>query len=102
MVSAATHLFRGLRFISPPAQTASRTVCSAARRPTDIEAVHRRFNKHMKGVDRVCTRLQARARRHREQANGLRLSNDRSPDWLKMKNPACAAVKREEEEDWGM
>jgi bifunctional non-homologous end joining protein LigD len=26
----------------------------------------------------------------------------RSPDWLKMKNPACAAVKREEEEDWGM
>ena len=25
----------------------------------------------------------------------------RSPDWLKMKNPACAAVKREEEEDWG-
>jgi len=25
----------------------------------------------------------------------------RSPDWLKSKNPACAAVKREEEEDWG-
>jgi hypothetical protein len=25
----------------------------------------------------------------------------RSPDWLKMKNPACAAVRREEEEDWG-
>jgi bifunctional non-homologous end joining protein LigD len=25
----------------------------------------------------------------------------RSPDWLKMKNPACAAMKREEEEDWG-
>jgi bifunctional non-homologous end joining protein LigD len=25
----------------------------------------------------------------------------RSSDWLKMKNPACAAVKREEEEDWG-
>jgi ATP-dependent DNA ligase len=24
----------------------------------------------------------------------------RSPDWLKMKNPACAAVKRKEEEDW--
>jgi bifunctional non-homologous end joining protein LigD len=24
----------------------------------------------------------------------------RSPDWLKSKNPACAAVKREEEEDW--
>jgi hypothetical protein len=25
----------------------------------------------------------------------------RSPDWLKMKNPAHAAVKREAEEDWG-
>ena len=25
----------------------------------------------------------------------------RSPDWLKMKNPACAAVKREAEEHWG-
>jgi bifunctional non-homologous end joining protein LigD len=24
----------------------------------------------------------------------------RSPDWVKSKNPACAAVKREEEEDW--
>jgi ATP-dependent DNA ligase len=25
----------------------------------------------------------------------------RSPDWLKMKNPAAAAVKREAEEEWG-
>jgi bifunctional non-homologous end joining protein LigD len=25
----------------------------------------------------------------------------RSPDWLKSKNPACAAAKREAEEDWG-
>jgi len=25
----------------------------------------------------------------------------RSPDWLKNKNPACEAVRREEEEDWG-
>jgi ATP-dependent DNA ligase len=25
----------------------------------------------------------------------------RSPDWLKMKNPACEAVKREAEENWG-
>jgi ATP-dependent DNA ligase len=24
----------------------------------------------------------------------------RSPDWLKSKNPACAAVQREAEEDW--
>jgi bifunctional non-homologous end joining protein LigD len=25
----------------------------------------------------------------------------RSPDWLKMKNPAAPAVKREAEQDWG-
>jgi len=25
----------------------------------------------------------------------------RSPDWLKFKNPASEAVRREEEEDWG-
>jgi bifunctional non-homologous end joining protein LigD len=25
----------------------------------------------------------------------------RSPDWLKSKNPACEAVRREDEEDWG-
>jgi len=25
----------------------------------------------------------------------------RSPDWLKSKNPASAAVRREAEEDWG-
>jgi hypothetical protein len=25
----------------------------------------------------------------------------RSPDWLKSKNPACEALRREEEEDWG-
>ena len=25
----------------------------------------------------------------------------RSPDWLKMKNPARKAVRREAEEDWG-
>jgi bifunctional non-homologous end joining protein LigD len=27
--------------------------------------------------------------------------SSRSPDWLKSKNPACEAVRREEEEDWG-
>jgi bifunctional non-homologous end joining protein LigD len=30
-----------------------------------------------------------------------RYRSGRSPDWLKMKNPACEAVKREAEEDWG-
>jgi hypothetical protein len=32
---------------------------------------------------------------------GADLTKAESPDWLKMKNPAAPAVKREEEEDWG-
>jgi bifunctional non-homologous end joining protein LigD len=32
---------------------------------------------------------------------GSRYRSGRSPDWLKMKNPAAAAMKREAEEDWG-
>ena len=32
---------------------------------------------------------------------GSRYRSGRSDDWLKSKNPACAAVKREAEEDWG-
>ena len=31
---------------------------------------------------------------------GSRYRSARSPDWLKMKNPAAPAVKREAEEDW--
>jgi hypothetical protein len=29
------------------------------------------------------------------------LAPGRSRDWLKSKNPACEAVRREAEEDWG-
>jgi ATP-dependent DNA ligase len=32
---------------------------------------------------------------------GSMYRSGRSPDWLKMKNPAAPAVKREDEEDWG-
>ena len=32
---------------------------------------------------------------------GSRYRSGRSPDWLKFKNPAAPAVKREAEEDWG-
>jgi hypothetical protein len=32
---------------------------------------------------------------------GSSYRSGRSSDWLKCKNPACAAVKREAEEDWG-
>jgi hypothetical protein len=35
----------------------------------------------------------------KRKASGYR--SGRSPDWLKSKNPACAAVQREAEEDWG-
>jgi hypothetical protein len=31
----------------------------------------------------------------------LALLLGRSPDWLKFKNPAAPAVKREAEEEWG-
>ena len=33
---------------------------------------------------------------------GSRYRSGRSPDWLKFKNPAVPAVKREGEEDWGI
>ena len=32
---------------------------------------------------------------------GSRYRSGRSPDWIKFKNPAAPAVKRETEEDWG-
>jgi bifunctional non-homologous end joining protein LigD len=32
---------------------------------------------------------------------GSRYRSGRSPGWLKFKNPAAPAVKREAEEDWG-
>ena len=32
---------------------------------------------------------------------GSRYCSGRSPDWLKFKNPAAPAVRREAEEDWG-
>jgi bifunctional non-homologous end joining protein LigD len=30
-----------------------------------------------------------------------RYSSGRSPHWIKSKNPACPAVRREAEEEWG-
>jgi ATP-dependent DNA ligase len=30
-----------------------------------------------------------------------RYSSGRSPHWIKSKNPACEAVRREAEEEWG-
>jgi bifunctional non-homologous end joining protein LigD len=41
------------------------------------------------------------AGRHRVEAARLALVSGRTKDWLKFKNPAAPAVKREAEEDWG-
>ena len=62
-----------------------------------------RLNEHLehRSAGRVPARLHARLRRDRLQAAGLALSSGRSPDWLKFKNPAAPAVRREAEEDWG-
>jgi bifunctional non-homologous end joining protein LigD len=35
------------------------------------------------------------------QRRGARYVSGRSRDWVKMKNPAAPAVKREAEEEWG-
>jgi len=42
---------------------------------------------------RLCLNLRQRV--------AFALIPDRSPDWLKFKNPEARAVKREAEEDWG-
>ena len=42
-----------------------------------------------------------RPRRHRLERLGSRYTSGRTRDWIKMKNPAAPAVKRQAEEDWG-
>ncbi len=49
----------------------------------------------LKGGWHACLRASSLSARARPTVPG------RSPDWLKSKNPACDAVKREAEEDWG-
>ena len=61
-----------------------------------------RFNEHMEGDGpTVFAHAKRGPRGHRVEAEGLALPLGPLADWLKSKNPACAAVKREEEEDWG-
>jgi bifunctional non-homologous end joining protein LigD len=63
-----------------------------------------RFNEHIEGATaRQSSRMPAGwASKALSRSAGARpTARGRSPDWLKMKNPACAAVKREAEEDWG-
>jgi hypothetical protein len=40
-------------------------------------------------------------RGHRVETAWLLHRSGRSPHWIKVKNPAAPAVKREAEEDWG-
>src|SRR5207245_4327960 len=62
-----------------------------------------RFNEHIEGdgptvFAHACkTGLEGIVSKRKDSA----YRSGRSPDWLKMKNPARAAVKREAEEDWG-
>jgi bifunctional non-homologous end joining protein LigD len=62
-----------------------------------------RFNEHMEGngptvFAHACKRgLEGIVSKRKDSP----YRSGRSPDWLKSKNPACAAVKREKEEDWG-
>jgi bifunctional non-homologous end joining protein LigD len=62
-----------------------------------------RFNEHMGGDGEIVFRhacklgLEGIVSKRKDST----YRSGRSPDWLKMKNPACAAVKREAEEDWG-
>ena len=51
--------------------------------------------------DRLSPCLQARARRHRVQAQGFALSLRPLSRLAQDEEPDCAAVKREAEEDWG-
>jgi bifunctional non-homologous end joining protein LigD len=61
-----------------------------------------RFNEHIEGdgptvFAHACKMgLEGIVSKRRDSA----YRSGRSPDWLKMKNPACAAVTREAEEDW--
>jgi len=66
-------------------------------------AVGIRFNEHMEFDDgevvfyHACRLgLEGIVRKRKDST----YRSGRSPDWLKMKNPACEAVRREAEEDW--
>jgi bifunctional non-homologous end joining protein LigD len=62
-----------------------------------------RFNEHIEGdgatVFQHACKLGLEGIMSKRKDSAYR--SGRSRDWLKMKNPACAPVKREAEEDWG-
>jgi bifunctional non-homologous end joining protein LigD len=60
-----------------------------------------RFNEHLEFDDGEAVFHHARRMGLEGIVSKRKDSPYRSPDWLKMKNPACEAVRREAEEDWG-
>ena len=62
-----------------------------------------RFNEHMEGDGPTVFAHACRLGLEGivSKRKGSSYCSGRSPDWLKMKNPAAPAVKREAEEDWG-
>jgi len=58
-----------------------------------------RFNEHIEAVFAHACKLGLEGIVTKRKDSTYR--SGRSADWLKMKNPAAPAVKREEEEEWG-
>jgi bifunctional non-homologous end joining protein LigD len=79
------------------------TVRKAALASVVVQGRHRPAQRAHRSRRRasVRLRLQARPGRHRLQTQGFGLSLGPSRDWLKTKNPASDAVRRETFEDWG-
>jgi ATP-dependent DNA ligase len=67
-------------------------------------ALQRRFiglNTRSRRTDHVRTGLHARGRGIVSKRKGSRYVSGRCDAWLKVKNPAAPAIRREAEEDWG-
>ena len=59
------------------------------------------FNDHIHSTTARSARLQEGREGIVSKRKDSAYRSGRSSDWLKMKNPACEAVRREAEEDWG-
>jgi hypothetical protein len=65
--------------------------------PCGLHAVEDKRLLHRNWLSEPLVRMAARSRQRKTST----YRSGRSPDWLKSKNPACEAVRREAEEDWG-
>jgi ATP-dependent DNA ligase len=89
-------------FIAPCLPTKAATLPSGSDWLHEIKSGIR-FNEHMEGdgptVFAHACKLGLEGIVSKRKDSAYR--SGRSPDWLKMKNPAAPAVNREAEEDWG-